>query len=160
MSAEQLITIAAAALAFIASVVATSISAYNARLAKFTQQKWWERKADAYSRIVEALAEMVYYHEEHLTAYEEGRNVPEAMKVEIEQHWRHSYAELKKSSAVGAFLISAEAETALRRMWQETGKGVNPNDWYGLLESDYVAARDCLKSMVVHAKEDLRKTQW
>ncbi len=160
MSTEQTITIVAATLAFIASVIATLVVAYNARLATFTQQKWWERKADAYSRIVEALAEMVCYHEEHLTAYEEGRNVREAMKTEIEEHWRHSYAELKKASAVGAFLISSSAETALRQMWQDKGKGIDSNDWYGLLESDYVAARDCLKSIVAEAKEDLRKAPW
>jgi hypothetical protein len=157
MDSQQVITLAAAALAFVASVIATSVSAYNGRLARFAAQRWWERKADAYARIIEALAAMVYYHEEHLAAYEEGRNVPEDTKAEIKQHWRCSYSELKKATAVGAFLISTEAEEALRRMWQEKGKGVYPGDWYGQLESDYVAARECLKTVVSSAKADLRR---
>lgn len=40
-------------------------------------------------------------------------------------------------------------------MWKERGKGVHPDDWFGLLESDYVKAEECLKSIVIAAKADL-----
>src|SRR5438874_552691 len=106
----QTITLIAALLAFAASVIATAVAAYNGRFGKFARERWWERKAEVYTQIIEALAGMVYYHEEHLTAYEEGRSIPESLKTETDQHWQRSYAELKKASAVGAFLISPDAE--------------------------------------------------
>jgi hypothetical protein len=146
-------------LVFGASVIAAGVSAYNAGLNKFARLRWWDRKADAYTRVVEALAEMVYYHEEHIAASDEGRTIPAKVKEEIDQHWRHSHAELKKASAVGAFLISPKAETALRRMWQETGQVVS-YDWYREAESHYVAAQDCLKSVVSCAKNELQNKSW
>lgn len=155
MTTQAAITLGASVLAFLASVIATLVAAYNGRFAKFARERWWERQADVYARIIEALAGMVYYHEEHLTAYEEGRNIPAAMRAETDQHWQRSYAELKKASAVGAFLISPDAEVALRKMWKDKDKPIDPQDWYGQLESDYVAARDCLKSIVACAKADL-----
>lgn len=155
MTTQSTITLVAAVLAFSASIVATSVVLYNARLAKFAREKWWERQADVYARIIEALAGMVYYHEEHLTAYEEGRNIPERLKAETEEYWQRSYTELKKASAVGAFLISSDAEVALRKMWKDKDKPIDSQDWYGQLENDYVAARDCLNSLVQCAKRDL-----
>lgn len=155
MTTQLAITLVAALLAFVASIIATFVAAYNGRFAKFARQKWWEKQAEVYARIVEALAGMVYYHEEHLTAYEEGRNIPAQLKAETDQHWQRSYAELKKASAVGAFLISEDGEAALRKMWKEKDKPIDPQDWYGQLEQDYKAARDCLKSMVDCAKRDL-----
>jgi hypothetical protein len=154
MSANT-ITLVAAVLAFAASIIATAVAAFNGRFGKFAREKWWERQAEAYTRIIEALAGMVYYHEEHLSAYEEGRKIPEGLKAETVQHWQRSYAELKKASAVGAFLISADAEAALRKMWKDKDKAIDSQDWYSQLENDYVTARDCLKSMVEHAKHDL-----
>lgn len=151
----QTITLFAALLAFAASVIATAVAAYNGRFGKFARERWWERQAEAYTRIIEALAGMVYYHEAHLTAYEEGRSVPDALKAETDQHWQRGYAELKKASAVGAFLISADADAALQKMWKDKNKPIDSQDWLGQLEQDYVAASACLKSVVEHAKRDL-----
>ena len=78
----QTITLLAALLAFAASIIATAVAAYNGRFGKFARERWWERQAEVYTRIIEALASMVYYHEEHLTAYEEGRSIPESLRAE------------------------------------------------------------------------------
>jgi hypothetical protein len=75
----QTITLLAALLAFAASIIATAVAAYNGRFGKFARERWWERQAEVYTWIIEALAGMVYYHEEHLTAYEEGRSIPEGL---------------------------------------------------------------------------------
>src|SRR5205823_883701 len=130
----QTITLVAALLAFAASIIATAVAAYNGRFGKFARERWWERQAEAYTRIIEALAGVVHYHEEHLTAYEEGRNIPERLKAETDAHWQRSYAELKKASAVGALLISPGAETALRKMWKDKDNSIDPQDWDGELE--------------------------
>ena len=98
---------------------------------------------------------MVYYHEEHIDALEQGRPVPAFRKQEIDEHWRRSYSELKKATAVGAFLISTEADAALRKMWREQDKGVDSADFYGSVESRYIAARDCLKAVVEAAQTEL-----
>lgn len=156
MNTEQLLILLASVLAFIASVIATAVSVYNARFRRFARERWWERKVDAYKRIIDALSVLVYYYEEHYDAFIERRDLTDSHKVEIEDHWRKSYAEVKRATAVGAFLISADAEAALNKMQKEKGKGVHPSDLFGLIESDYVAARACLRDVVEAARNDLR----
>lgn len=156
MTNAQWITLTAALLAFVASGIATAVAAYNARFRKFAQQRWWERKADAYTRIIEALADLVYYHETHLLAAEERVTLSAERKADIGEFWRRGNAEVRRATAVGAFLISPDAEAALRRMWEEDGRGVPFNDWYGAVESSYDAARTCLRQVVAAAKADLR----
>lgn len=156
MTTEHLLTLFASVLAFIASVIAAAVSIYNARFRRFARERWWERKVEAYNRIIDALSGFVYYYEEHYDAEIDRRDLTESHKKEIDEHWRKGYAEVKRATAVGAFLISPAAEAALQKMWQEKGKGVDPSDWFGLIESDYVAARDCLRAVVEAARNDLR----
>jgi len=156
LSTENLITLIAAALAFLASIIATGVSIYNTRFAKFTQQSWWDRKVVAYSQITEALSSLVYYYEVVYDAEVEHREISDQRQTEIAEHWKKGYAEIKKATATGAFLISAEAEAALQKMWKEKGRGIHPFDWFERIESDYIAARDCLKGIVDAAKKDLK----
>jgi len=156
MTTDQWVTVSASLIAFIASLSAAAVSIYNVRFRRFARERWWERQVEAYSRIIDALSGLVYYHEEHLDAeFQEDAFTAEHWK-EINEHWKKGYAEVKRATAVGAFLISVDAETALQKMWKEGGKGVDQNDWYGLKESHYVAARDCLRELVEAARKDLR----
>jgi hypothetical protein len=155
MTTENLITFGAAILAFLASVIAAVVSIYNARFTRFAKERWWERKADAYARIIDALSSLTYYYEEHLDAVIEGRDVPESRRTEIGKHWNHGYGEVKRATAAGAFLISGDAEESLTAFWKEKDKGVDPDDWFGMIESHYGAARSSLRSIVAAAKKDL-----
>ena len=158
METQNIVTLAAAGLAFVASITNIVVSLYIARLGRFARQRWWERKVQAYADIIEALADLVYYHAEHYDAeLEHHHEMSATHKAEIEEHWKKSYAALKKATAIGAFLISSDAEAALQTMWKEQGKGVHPGDFFGLVESSYVAAQNCLAALVEAAKADLKR---
>ncbi len=152
---SSMITLIAAILAFLASVVATLAALYNGRFARFARERWLERQAEGYARIIEALADMVYYHETHLAASEQGRSIPETRRADIEHHWMQSSAALKKASAVGAFLVSREAEAALQKLWKDLEAAASQGSWHSELEDHYVASRDCLRRLVECAKVDL-----
>jgi hypothetical protein len=157
METQNIVTLAAAGLTFVASIITVVVSAYNARLERFARQRWWERKVQADTDIIEALADLMYYYEEYYDAEVEHQEMSEPHKARIAEHWKRGYAAIKKATAVGEFLISSEAEATLRKMWREKGKGVHPNDFFGLVESDYIAARDCLKAVIEAAKTDLKR---
>lgn len=155
MPPAQWITLAAALLAFAASIIATSVAWYNGRFRRFAEQRIWERKADAYQTIIEALSDLVYYHETHLRAAEIRQELSDARSTELREHWRRGHVAVQRAAAVGAFLISQDAETALRAISEGT-KSVHPNDWYGMIEADYVVTRDALRVIVAAAKADLQ----
>jgi hypothetical protein len=156
MPTESVVTLIAAGLAFLASVIAVVVSAYNARFARFASERWWERKAEAYIRIIDALSDLVYYFEQTYNAEIEAREFSEERKAEIDEHWRRGNLEVKKATNIGAFMISLEAENALRQYWEEPKEKHDPGDWFWQLEHDYIRAETCLKQLVACAKTDLR----
>jgi len=156
MTTGNLITLVAAVLAFIASVIAASVTLYNARFRRFARERWWDRRVDAYTKIIDALSSLVYYYEEHYEAESERRGLSAEYKQELQEHWRKGYAEVKRATAVGSFLISPEAAAALEKMWRDKGKDVHPDDWFAVMESDYKAASDALTAFVTAAKRDLK----
>jgi hypothetical protein len=157
MKIENLVTLAAALLAFVASVIATAVALYNARFRRFARERMWERKAEAYSRLIEALSSLVYYYEEHAEAASGDESLSDAYKKELQAHWTKGYAEVKRATATGGFLISNDAAAALERMWRERYKGVHPDDWVGVVEAHHKAARECLQALVAAAKRDLEQ---
>lgn len=160
MSLENIVTLIAAGLAFAASLMATAVAIYNTRFRRFALEKWWERKAEAYTRIIEALADMVNYYQQIGDAEVRGRELPEERRQEIDEHWKQGYREVVKATNIGAFLISSEAEASLRRFREGPKEKPHPDDWFQQLDNSYAGAKQCLKELVACAKEDLRVSRW
>jgi hypothetical protein len=154
---ETQLTLAAAILAFVASVIATVVAAYNGRFRRYALERWWDRKAEAYARVIEALADLVYYHETHLRAAEEHRDLSDEKRGEIETAWKRGSAEVRRAAAIGAFLISPKAEAALKALYEPSTSKVHANDWYGAVEDGYVSTRAALTAVVEAAKNDLHR---
>jgi len=155
MSPENAITLAAAVLAFLASIVATAVSLYTTRFTRFAKERWWERKAEAYTRITEAIAGLVYYVQEHYNAELERRELSEERRREISEYWRKGYIQVKQAAATAPFLISADAKAALSTFWKEHDAAGLEQEWVAILEADYDAAHKCLDAFVLAAKADL-----
>lgn len=154
---ESFMNLVGPIVAFIASLIATGVSIYNARFARYAKQQWWERKVDAYTRIIDALSGLVYYYELHYEAAIEHRDISESLEEETSEHWRRGYTEVRRAAAAGAFLISAEAEDALTTFWREKDEGIeHPDNWFEVLDSHYAAARKCIQAVVAAAKKDLK----
>ncbi|MBN1361575.1 MAG: hypothetical protein JW993_13335 [Sedimentisphaerales bacterium] len=137
-------------------VMAAAVTIYTIRLQRVIRERWWEHKLAAYIRIIDALSALVYYYEEHYDAEVEGRDFSDIRDKEMADHWRKNYTDLKRATAVGAFLISPAAAESLDRMWKDRPKGANPNDRFTIIESQYVTARDCLRAVIEAARVDLR----
>jgi hypothetical protein len=98
---------------------------------------------------------LVYYYEQTYNAEIEASELSDERKTEIGEHWRRGNLEVKKATNIGAFMISLEAENALKQYWEESKEEHDPGDWVWHLEHDYVSAEKCLKQLVACAKSDL-----
>ena len=83
MTNDQIVTIIASGIAFIASIIATGVSIYNSRFKRYAKEQWWERQDEAYRQIINALSSLVHYYESHYDAYIDGRRIPEERHEEI-----------------------------------------------------------------------------
>lgn len=103
-------TIAASALA---AVLAARLT-LRAAAAQFTSERWWERKADAYSALVHSLHAMRGYVQtlQDLHAGHQAPMAEEHLKVQ----WRHGREELARAAAQHAFVINADAAAELDKV--------------------------------------------
>jgi hypothetical protein len=152
MTFEMVVTVVASGA--LAGVIAAVVSLYTARFRRFAQERWWERKADAYARIVEALTALVYYYDIQ-SEVAVGRKLSDERHTELEKQWRDADLELRRATAAGVFLISSDAENALATMWREQERHKSA-DWLKEVEADHATTRACLKAVTTAAQRDLR----
>lgn len=125
-------------------------------LRRFRAERWWERKADAYSRVIEALHNSKAFADQHLEAGYQGRELPEDRDKELRSRVRAAQDEIRKAMDVGAFLLSEDALNRLKQYEKGAEDASGQKSWYEYLEADWAATDKCLKDMIEIAKNDLR----
>jgi hypothetical protein len=101
----SLLTLAAGA---IGTVLTTNLA-----LRRFYRERWWERKAEAYSRIIEALHHAAHCMSEWSDVELTGQMLSDDKAKQLSDDFRTAQAELEKATGVGAYIISTEAAKVL-----------------------------------------------
>lgn len=148
-----------AAVAIITGVVIAAVSSWIAvqlSFRRFRSEQWWERKAAAYERVIEALHHSKTFAHSHLEATSEGKELPEEKDKELRARSEAARFEIEKAMDIGAFLLSDEALSRLKQHQQETEDGRQEQSWFESLEANWVATNNCLKDLIRIAKRDLK----
>jgi hypothetical protein len=146
--------------------VITSLLTVRLALWRFHSEKWWERKAELYSNLIEALYDMRCYSHEWLDNYDidpESDRPAEAEKRKDrldELLSRHNKAEeeVEKIAIIGAFIVSdavAADLTVLRAKNQAAMSMFHEIDIREVAEACMKSVEECLGRVREHAKEDL-----
>ena len=124
-------------------------------LKRFRSEKWWERKADAYARIVSALFHMQRYADDWIESFEESRDTPPTRKKELEENFRRARADVEEATTLGAFVISSAAAASLGTLRGELQRARRQDDLYELACIESTALGKCLDEIRKIAKHDL-----
>lgn len=87
-------------------------------LEQFRSEKWWERKEQIYTTLLEQLSLIYHHHSKLLNAEHMGETLSLSDKDRelVDQALQH----LKKSLELGQYLISTDAAKALQRvLWAD-----------------------------------------
>jgi hypothetical protein len=122
---------------------------------RFRSERWWERKVQAYKRIIGALHDSKAFANNHLEAVYEVRELGEETIQDLRARAKTATDEIVKAVDIGAFLLPNEALSRLKQYRNEEKKAGNLDDWHGYLEADWDAADKCLKDLIQIAKRDL-----
>ena len=136
--------------------VITSWITVRLALKKFYSERWWVRKDEAYTSIIDALSDLVNYYD---VFYDETlgiKQISDERRKEMNEISKKGHSLLKKATSIGAFVISKDAELALKQYWQESEEKHDPNDWLWEIEYDYAKAKTALEELVKCAKKDLK----
>jgi hypothetical protein len=152
--------------------VVTSILTVRLALWRFHSEKWWERKAELYSRLMEALFDMHSFNRQMLEAFEHPERQDSAQREKQEKHLeslgsRNQKAadEVQKIAVIGSFIVSDAVANDLVRLKEARLKVMQEYyrhdccDPHEAAEKVLDAIEDCIARFREHAKEDLGITR-
>lgn len=84
-------------------------------LRQFRAEKWWERKMDAYTRVIEALHDSKAFSARSLEAASRGRDLPAGKENDLRRRAVAANDEILRATDVGGFLLSEEALSRLQQ---------------------------------------------
>jgi hypothetical protein len=145
--------------AILTAIVIAAISSWitvQLSLRKFRAEKWWEKKVDVYSKVIEALHNSKMFAHYHLEAEYHGSHLLEGQDKELRERAKAANDEILKAIDVGAFIFSDEALARLQKYQKESEEAGNHQSWFEYLEADLAATDSCLKDLIQIAKRDIR----
>jgi hypothetical protein len=138
--------------------VVTALLTVRLSIRQFHSQRWWEKKADKYSAVLERLSELQFIIAEDLSDWEVGRygSSLDSERVKRLQAMSHeAQIDISKAAAMGSFIISEEASLVLEKLRKKLDAG-DGGDPYEEMGQKYTALKDAIPKIRAEAKKDLR----
>jgi len=124
-------------------------------LRRFQSEKWFERRVEAYTKVIEALHFMKRCAERQLRAEERGTDIPEEIENELVSSYRKGLADLRRLTDMGALLFSLDAVEILDTLYTELSAATDEQSWWEHLDAESAAISKCLVKLRPIAKRDL-----
>ena len=132
----------------------------------FFRQRMWEKRAEAYSKVLESLARMQLYsqnYESYLIEVMRARNgssdeIYERTVAQYYEPYRTAKDELKILVLSESFVVSSEAYSHLVQMFDEFNKSSHPENDYEA-DENYASINKCIKGFNVAAQRDLMSSK-
>ena len=147
-------------IALIPGVIVSIITAYvtvQLSMKQFYSQRWWEKKAEAYSHIIEHLSYLQFYFGEW---FNEGANIRELGdrdKERLLEGYRQARESIAKAAAIGAYIVSEDTVSALAKLLGEIEEEDPKGNWVGDMDRCYGLVKECIAKVKEYARVDLLK---
>lgn len=128
-------------------------------LRQFYSQKWWEKKAESYSKIIGSLANLFYSIKELCSEAEGEKEIGNKNYKKLINNYPQYYEIIKKASSAGAFIISKKVSIELDALVDNLENNYfnrqkeSIADLYG---RDFNFIKNSLEIIRILAKKDLR----
>ncbi|MDD5449581.1 MAG: hypothetical protein PHO42_03175 [Candidatus Omnitrophica bacterium] len=136
--------------------VLTAIITVKLSLKKFRSEKWWERKADTYSKIIEVIHQLKNYAEQKLKVEYKDIELSPQKEQELARQYEEAHKELIKALDIGSFIISEKALKVLETYQNRPRLSWEENALFDIIEQDIKHLKECLCDFKKAAKKDLK----
>ena len=140
------------AIAAFSSWIAVQLS-----ISKFRTEKWWEKKTEAYERVIEAFHNVKNGFSAHMEVEFGEMKLSEDRKKELEKCSRNARDEILRASDIGAFILSKNALNILAKFEAQSKIAIKENGWFGFLDSSWSLADNHMKEFIEEAHRDLKQ---
>jgi hypothetical protein len=134
----------------------TAIITVRLSLRQFHAERWWERKADAYSQIVEALHNAVEYC--HAMAHESmtGNEMSVEYKKRLTEKYGQAHREIRRATGIGAYIISDEVAEVLTKLEARPSLDWSKSATFEYFDHEHEGYKAALQDIRRLAKKDLK----
>ncbi|MFQ2434524.1 hypothetical protein ACK3YT_20515 [Aeromonas caviae] len=114
---------------------------------RFRNERWWEKKSEAYSELVEALHNMRWPSSEHFDAGLEHRELSEEYSQESWEEFRRARKIVWKITESSSFLVSSEVLEAVQEMERGLSNARSAESWFDHLDEQGAAIDICIEKV-------------
>ncbi len=136
--------------------VLTSILTVSLALRRFYKEKWWEKKHETYSHLLETLHHLKNYAAEHFEGEIDPNYITEEKSQELAKDWKKFSREFAKLSDLASFHLSKESVEILNKYQKEKAEVRKSKTIFEIIDGDLAAASNCLEALKEAAKRDLK----
>lgn len=123
-------------------------------IVRFRNERWWEKKAEAYIALVEALHEMSMPTAEIFDAGSRGQDISPEWETELWASYKIAKRKVWMIADTADFIISPEVFSAIQEMRGALSDAQNAHDFYTHLDETGRAVDQCLQTVkAIGAKE-------
>jgi len=139
----------------VVSAVVSAKSTVHFAFKKFRAERWWDRKADAYAAIIEALHYAKQGTEFNLWYMKQKRrdDINREAAAQITKESKDAWGNIGKAVNTGSFLLCREARKTLGSMIGALETVHGPA--LAILENQLEAVNQCLEILPAIARKDL-----
>ena len=153
MSEELLISILSGVLI---SVITSYLTAKFA-ISKFYTEKWWERKEQAYTEIINALYDMVQFYQVFKEDYGQDDFISQERSLELHQRHNEGFRRVRRATDLATLYMSDDAAKLLKKLREREGLHEQTNPMWDVYEDEYNSHSNALDKLIMIAKKDLKK---
>jgi hypothetical protein len=124
-------------------------------LGRFREEKWWERKYDAYSEMLTALHRMRKSFGEEAALDLRDVKPSDEQKAEWDSDFRAGKSTIARHTDLGDFLLSPSACKAIRRFGEKVRIASESTQWSDYVEGNLGATDELIENLKQEAKRDL-----
>lgn len=124
-------------------------------LRRFQSEKWFERRVDAYTKVIEALHFMSRCVEAQLRAAMRNAELSNEIEEEFIASYRKGLADLRRLTDMGSLIFSQEAIVVLNALNTELQAASDAYTWWEHLDAEGAAISKCIIELRKIAKRDL-----
>jgi len=139
---------------FAIAVLTALITVYLA-LHRFRTEKWWERKAETYSHIIEALHSAKHTLEVNYKAEMNRHDIPAERDKTLNERSLQANDDIRKSIDTSAFLLCDAAHQRLVRYSKEADAVDTECSYFEYLDNLIPIHASCIADIIKIARKDL-----
>lgn len=143
-----------ALLSLLGAIIGASLTGWFA-VRRFRAERWWDRKYQAYSDVLEALnlirADLESSFEAHIT----HRDIPEDEASALLVAYRDGRKSIEKQRAIGGLVLGDTVVEELHKFEQMMKRASAGSDYFEYLDDSLAAVKKCISTVISLGRSDL-----